>query len=314
MIKSAEKKINNSVDDFLMKGTLTPEDYPVQLVPGENWIGYFLKDSYSPLVALSPVLNYVNRIEARKWYMYRGKFGEWIGVVQQGETVSMNYGEMYKVHYYGPSASFSYSFFGTPLSRYSPAETNYYTFTESPAYLAAVVNDPGWETVPDEIAILKDGAVIGASVVSEYPVLIRAYADDLDEIEIEACYIPKSEHAERKLIKNIDLGIVCLSSGVFEINAKGPAVLKTIKVHPNPVKTWSRISIDTDKKCSVQMNIYNLRGQLVKSFSHEMKSAGTHSVLWDGKDASGNKLASGVYLIKAISGRESKTTKLMLIN
>jgi len=58
--------IQNSVDYFLMKGTLTPPNDPVQLMPSENWIGYILKDSYNPLVVLSPVLDQISRIEAQK--------------------------------------------------------------------------------------------------------------------------------------------------------------------------------------------------------------------------------------------------------
>lgn len=314
--------MQNSVDDFLMKGTLTPKDYPVQLTPGENWIGYFLKDSYSPLVALSQVLDQITRIEARKWYMYRGKYGEWIGIVQKGAQVAMNYGEMYKVHYYGPSTSFAYSSFGAPLARYSPDEATNYTYTESPSYLGAAVYDAGWDTMPDEIAILKSGVVVGASIVTEYPVLIRAYTDGLDDIEIEASYIAKSGHSERRVIKSNDLSVKSLLSGVYEINVKNPQanpeepssdMIKDIKVYPNPLRTWSRISIETNSKGNVQVSIYNLKGQLVKSNLHEMKSAGTHSMIWDGKDSSGNELASGVYIIKARSGSETKTHKVIML-
>ena len=315
--------MQNPVDNFLMKGTLTDKDYPVQLTAGENWIGYFLRSSYSPLVVLSPVLNNINRIEARKWYMYRGKFGEWIGAVQQGASVSMNYGEMYKIHYYGPSTSFSYSYIGTPLARFSPEDTSYYTFSESPSYLAAAIYDPGWDAMPDELAILINGTVVGASVVSEYPVLIRVYTEDLNDIVIETCYSAKSGSAERKVLKNSDLEIKRSDSGVYEILGKNPTedledhspeLIRGIIVHPNPLTTWSRISVDTNHKGSVRMNIYNLKGQRVKTFRHEMKSAGTHSVLWDGKDSSGNRLASGIYFLNVSIGSESRSQKVMLIN
>lgn|GEM_PF-6454748 len=186
-----------------------------------------------------------------------------------------------------------------------------------------MINDLGWDTVPDEIALVKDGVVIGASVVSDYPVLIRAYTEDLDGIEVEACYLPKAGFVERKVVKNNTIQIAQLSSGVFEVSQKGTpeffdnietCVLKAVRVYPNPLNSWSQISVETQAKGNVQISIYNLKGQEIISFTHDMKTAGTHSVIWDGKDKSGTKLATGEYLIRVNSGIEAKTVKVMLIN
>jgi len=58
--------------------------------------------------------------------------------------------------------------------------------------------------------------------------------------------------------------------------------------------------------------IYNVAGQLIRTFDGSA-SAGVVKVVWDGKDASGSTVASGMYFYKATVGSFTTTKKMVLM-
>ncbi|MCK4655323.1 MAG: T9SS type A sorting domain-containing protein, partial [Candidatus Cloacimonetes bacterium] len=63
----------------------------------------------------------------------------------------------------------------------------------------------------------------------------------------------------------------------------------------------------------VTLEIYNLKGQKVKTLVNETIPAGEHSVVWNGKDDSGKTVASGIYLCKMRNGKYSAMIKMILM-
>ncbi len=59
--------------------------------------------------------------------------------------------------------------------------------------------------------------------------------------------------------------------------------------------------------------IYTVNGRLVTTLFDGELEGGSHELIWDGTDDSGRKVASGVYLTRAIAGAEVATGKLVLI-
>ena len=81
---------------------------------------------------------------------------------------------------------------------------------------------------------------------------------------------------------------------------------------PNPFIESTKISFNLHKTAQVELNIYNLKGQLVKSLYSGMTSS--QSLAWDGSDAAGQKLSAGVYLYKLIvNGKTEDVKKLILM-
>ena len=63
----------------------------------------------------------------------------------------------------------------------------------------------------------------------------------------------------------------------------------------------------------VNISVYNVLGQQVKTLVNDMQRAGMQSVTWDGTDASGVSVASGVYFYKIRAGDFSNTKKMLLL-
>ncbi|MCD4773573.1 MAG: T9SS type A sorting domain-containing protein [Bacteroidales bacterium] len=66
--------------------------------------------------------------------------------------------------------------------------------------------------------------------------------------------------------------------------------------YPNPFSHTTTISFSiTGITQNIELSIYNLKGQKVKSLIDQNMEAGKHSVIWDGKNNSGNTVVQGIY-------------------
>jgi len=82
---------------------------------------------------------------------------------------------------------------------------------------------------------------------------------------------------------------------------------------PNPFNPSTVVEYALPKDAQVNLSIYNVLGQHVKTLVDEMQRAGRQSVTWDGTDASGTSVASGVYFYKIRAGDFSNTKKMLLL-
>jgi hypothetical protein len=94
--------------------------------------------------------------------------------------------------------------------------------------------------------------------------------------------------------------------------ANVPKVFDLKQNRPNPFNPSTVILYDLPAPATVNLEIYNVLGQAVKSFS-DFKEAGTHSFEWNGHDNSGVQVASGVYFYRLEAGKEVATKKMMML-
>lgn len=92
-----------------------------------------------------------------------------------------------------------------------------------------------------------------------------------------------------------------------------PAVTALKGNFPNPFNPTTSIRFSLKESARVKLNIYNLKGQLIKSLVNHEMSAGNHQILWDGKDNRGASVASGIYLYRMQTKDYQSTAKMMLM-
>jgi len=68
--------------------------------------------------------------------------------------------------------------------------------------------------------------------------------------------------------------------------------------YPNPFNPETSISFSLKGAGNVTIEVYNIIGQKVKTLVHEELPAGSHQVIWDGKDENSKLVSSGVYFYK----------------
>lgn len=93
-----------------------------------------------------------------------------------------------------------------------------------------------------------------------------------------------------------------------------PAVAtKLLGNHPNPFNPSTAISFSVKETAVVNIAIYNARGQLVRHLLNDTKTAGVHSIIWDGRDDDGREMSSGIYYFRMHSGKYSSTRKMLML-
>ncbi len=82
---------------------------------------------------------------------------------------------------------------------------------------------------------------------------------------------------------------------------------------PNPFNPATMINYDVKVAAPVRIDIYNLKGQLIRTLVNEVKANGHHQILWDGKDNNGCLVASGVYHYRMRAGAYKADRMMMLM-
>ncbi|NQT64795.1 MAG: T9SS type A sorting domain-containing protein [FCB group bacterium] len=85
--------------------------------------------------------------------------------------------------------------------------------------------------------------------------------------------------------------------------------------YPNPFNPETTISFETTNLHeNARIEIYNLKGQLIKTLVNSSLSAGEHSYIWNGIDNDGKSVTSGVYFyILSLDGKIAKVRKCLLL-
>lgn len=86
-----------------------------------------------------------------------------------------------------------------------------------------------------------------------------------------------------------------------------------LSCYPNPFNPETTISYDLIKYDKVKLEIFNIKGQLIKTLVNETKDAGSFSVKWDGKNDKMQKVALGVYFYKLTTSEKTLTKKMLLL-
>jgi len=83
--------------------------------------------------------------------------------------------------------------------------------------------------------------------------------------------------------------------------------------YPNPFNPTTIIEYDLPKSSAVRLEIYNITGQKARTLVSGQLAAGRQSAEWDGRDASGRRVSSGIYLYRLTAGEFVQTRKMLLL-
>jgi serine protease len=83
---------------------------------------------------------------------------------------------------------------------------------------------------------------------------------------------------------------------------------------PNPFNPTTTIFYSLAEPGEVELVVYNVLGEKVRTLAYGPHETGEYSVIWDGKDLNGRSVASGMYLYRlTVNGAESITKKMVLM-
>jgi hypothetical protein len=92
-----------------------------------------------------------------------------------------------------------------------------------------------------------------------------------------------------------------------------PVITELKSIYPNPFNPIAIIPFELAKAENVTIEVYNIRGEKVRSLMTESKSAGTWRTSWNGKDENGIACTTGMYYVKMTAGKFSDMRKIVLM-
>ncbi len=106
-----------------------------------------------------------------------------------------------------------------------------------------------------------------------------------------------------------------IQSGVTAVDEAPalPTATALVSIHPNPFNPQTRIAYDLATTGPVRLEIFDLRGKRVRTLVAAPEPAGRHEAVWNGRDDSGQAVASGTYLARLVAGEVRIARKLVLL-
>jgi hypothetical protein len=89
--------------------------------------------------------------------------------------------------------------------------------------------------------------------------------------------------------------------------------IKFLKNYPNPFNPETTISFELNQQGQTLVEIYNVKGQKVKTLLNDELETGVHNLVWKGMDEQGQKVATGMYFYKVKVNKEEKINKMIMI-
>ena len=101
---------------------------------------------------------------------------------------------------------------------------------------------------------------------------------------------------------------IIVANSQNEIPTLLPVVYSLSSAYPNPFNPVTTMTLTIPEAGNVNVQVYNLHGQIVSTLLSGYKPANTYSLVWDASN-----VPSGMYFVKAEVGGVTETQKLMFI-
>lgn len=99
-------------------------------------------------------------------------------------------------------------------------------------------------------------------------------------------------------------------TGIGEVAA---SAFRLHQNHPNPFNPTTRIRFEVGARVPVTLEVFDLRGALVRRLVNEERGPGSYVAEWDGRNEGGERVTTGVYFYRLSAGDFSETKKMVLL-
>ena len=309
------------------------------LEPGTyHWLGYWLPESQNIVAAFGDLWQYVEKVKAEDWYFDRctsirgGDPQTTVSWSTEGKT--LEYGKGYMVWFKDETIqNFHWTTSGESEEPVKKETSESFTYAEKPDYeVIDVVNiDPSIS----EIGVFEENECVGAVVVQDSSEQILVYSDNINRDPIPFDFEIVTGRGQSTSIKNYEVfnpftgefepGIVISGMQEYSLvklgeqgepgnNTPSIAKLELYSNYPNPFNPSTTISFSVPQTSPfVTLEIFNIKGQKVKTLYSGKAEEGKHTVIWEGKDTNDKLVNSGIYFYKLETADNELTKKMLLL-
>jgi len=132
---------------------------------------------------------------------------------------------------------------------------------------------------------------------------------------IQLSYDPNDPEAITDGVLYID-DLRLVNVEALDIDSESQKIVGDYTLHPNypnPFNPTTTISFTIPAASSVRLDIYNVRGEKVRTLANGYFDTGNYAQVWDGKNADGLAVPSGVYMLRMISDGGLHVRNMLLL-
>jgi hypothetical protein len=301
-----------------------------------QWLGYWLPESQNIVDAFGDLWQYVEKVQSEDWYYNK------CSIIRGGEqstpvswstkNKTLVYGKGYLVWFKDQTIqNFHWTSSGTveePATRSVPEN---FIYSDKPAYeVIDVVNiDPSIS----EIGVFADGVCVGSVVVQDSSAQILVYSDNANRDPVPFTFeivtgrelsiqikdyqvldLQTGEYIAKPIISGMQEYSLIMFSRDGDQEEDMPSITQLYNNYPNPFNPTTTISFSVTQNSNfVTLEIFNVKGQKVRTMFSGSAEEGKHTVTWHGDDENGNPVSSGIYFYKLKTGKQELSRKMLLL-
>ena len=115
------------------------------------------------------------------------------------------------------------------------------------------------------------------------------------------------------MFQSVNIEMITDPDNISTTTNGSPFVFKLHQSFPNPFNPSTEIVYDIPSKEHVSLVVYDIGGRVVRSLTNEIKEAGSHVVVWGGKNDLGKPVPAGLYIYSIVSGKNKSNKKTVLL-
>jgi hypothetical protein len=117
----------------------------------------------------------------------------------------------------------------------------------------------------------------------------------------------------KEILQTAHITLSELSTNGIDDNTYLPASFSLEQNYPNPFNANTKISYSLSKESNVRLTVYDLVGRQVVSLQNGLQGVGHHQIIWNGADANGKTVSSGIYFYRLEAGKKTVTKRMALL-
>ncbi|MBP7564267.1 MAG: T9SS type A sorting domain-containing protein, partial [Candidatus Cloacimonetes bacterium] len=276
------------------------------------WVGYWLMNNQTLKDALGSHFNSVQRVYSERWAYDASNM-----LTANNMYQMMEFGKMYIIELKTGIASIPNFTWNNSLISSTPAplvqQSSNFSYITQPDYEVLNIESVDSKSGEMEIGVFANNDCIGAVKVNGFPAQILLYTCGYEGYPLSFEVIDGSKNSSKDFIayevspdkakKKAELytgdiqfnNIRLMSSGSQEEKS---AQVFNLRNYPNPGNPSTTIRFSLNEAQKVSVDIYNIKGQKVKTLVNQHLSQGTHGFVWTGEDDNNHSVSTGVYFYR----------------
>jgi len=200
-----------------------------------------------------------------------------------------------------------------------PDATSNITFIHNPTYVWPDAYVPDTDKRGFLQAIDAEHTLHDASTPDDYSVLVSVgpfHLEPGESNEVVFALVGGSSltdlraNADRAQAKYLEVTLT--PAGIEDQAVFGQGGVTLLSNYPNPFNLATTVRFEIDRTSEVQLSVFDIQGRRVRTLENGRRTAGLHSLLWDGRDERGRAVSNGIYYVRLRSGESSDSHRMVV--